>query len=42
MDVAQFVIVFVIALTVTAVSTPLARRFALRMGLVDLPNPRRI
>ena len=41
-DVAQFVIVFVIALTVTAVSTPLARRFALRMGLVDLPNPRRI
>jgi UDP-GlcNAc:undecaprenyl-phosphate GlcNAc-1-phosphate transferase len=42
MNVAQFFIVFVIAMTVTAGLTPFARRFALRMGLVDVPNPRRI
>lgn len=42
MDVAHFFIVFVIAVTVTAALTPLARRFALKMGLVDVPNPRRI
>lgn len=42
MNVAQFVLAFFIALVVTAAATPLARRFALRMGLVDVPNPRRI
>lgn len=42
MNVTQFFIVFVIAVTVTAVLTPFVRRFALRMGLVDVPNPRRI
>lgn len=42
MNIAQFFTVFAIAVTVTASLTPLARRFALRMGLVDAPNPRRI
>lgn len=38
----QFVQAFFIALVVTASLTPLARRFALKIGLVDQPNPRRI
>ena len=42
MNIVQFFIVFAIAATVTAGLTPLARRFALKMGLVDVPNPRRI
>jgi len=42
MNIAQFFTVFVIAVTVTASLTPLARRIALRLGLVDVPNPRRI
>ncbi len=42
MNVAQFFVVIAIAVSVTAVLTPVARRFALRTGLVDVPNPRRI
>lgn len=42
MDLARYAVVFAIALAVTAAMTPLARRLALRMGLVDVPNPRRI
>lgn len=42
MNVIQFVLALVISLAVTAILTPFARRFALRMGLVDVPNPRRI
>ena len=42
MNVTQFVIAFLVSLAVTAALTPVARRFALRMGLVDVPNPRRI
>lgn len=42
MNVVQFVLAFFISLVVTAALTPLAKRFALRMGLVDMPNPRRI
>ncbi len=42
MNIAQFLIAFVVALTVTALLTPFARRFALKWGLVDVPNPRRI
>lgn len=42
MHVTQFVLAFLMSLAVTASLTPLARRFALRTGLVDEPNPRRI
>lgn len=42
MDVAHLFIVFVIAAGSTAALTPYARRLALKMGLVDVPNPRRI
>lgn len=38
----QFLLALIIATGVTTLLTPLARRFALRIGLVDLPNPRRI
>lgn len=38
----RFLIALVVSIGVTALLTPLARRFALRVGLVDLPNSRRI
>jgi UDP-GlcNAc:undecaprenyl-phosphate GlcNAc-1-phosphate transferase len=38
----QFLLALMIAISVTAALTPFARRLALRVGLVDAPNPRRI
>lgn len=38
----QFLLALLIAVSVTAFLTPFARRFALRVGLVDVPNSRRI
>lgn len=42
MDVAQFFMALLVSVAVTAILTPIARRFALKIGLVDVPNPRRI
>lgn len=42
MNLTQFITAMIISTTVTSALTPFARRFALRMGLVDVPNPRRI
>lgn len=42
MNTVQFVLAFLIALVVTAALSPLAKRLALRIGLVDVPNARRI
>lgn len=41
-DFTQFLLALIIAIGVTTLLTPLARRFALRIGLVDVPNSRRI
>ena len=38
----QLLLSFAVAVVVTAACTPLARRFALKFGMVDAPNPRRI
>lgn len=42
MNVSQFVTAFITAVAVTAALSPLARRLAWKLGLVDEPNPRRI
>jgi len=42
MNAAQFILAFLISTAVTALCSPAARRVALRWGLVDEPNPRRI
>ncbi|HHU61553.1 MAG: MraY family glycosyltransferase [Bacillota bacterium] len=42
MNFTQFIMALIISTTITSALTPMARRFALRMGLVDVPNPRRI
>jgi UDP-GlcNAc:undecaprenyl-phosphate GlcNAc-1-phosphate transferase len=41
-DTARFITAFIIALAATAALSPLARRAAWKLGLVDEPNPRRI
>lgn len=42
MNAVKFFTAFLTSVVVTAACTPLARRFALKAGLVDVPNPRRI
>ena len=42
MALSQIIAPFVIAVAVTFFLTPFMRRFALRVGLVDMPNQRRI
>ena len=42
MALSQMIVPFIIAVTVTAFLTPFVRRFALQVGLVDMPNQRRI
>ena len=42
MNAAQFILAILISTAVTALCSPAARRVALRWGLVDEPNPRRI
>ncbi len=41
-DLIQFMVAFAVSVLVTAALTPLARKFALKVGLVDVPNSRRI
>jgi len=42
MDPAQLVVPFLVAFAVTFTLTPFVRRLAPKLGLVDMPNPRRI
>ena len=39
---AGYIIIFFVALTVSTVATPIARRVAIRLGVVDMPGARKI
>lgn len=39
---AGYIVIFFVALTVSTLATPIARRFAIRLGVVDMPGARKI
>ncbi len=39
---AGYIVIFFVALTVSTVATPIARRIAIRLGVVDMPGERKI